>query len=427
MAAHAKLGPSSSDRWMTCLPSVAFVDMLVALGFVEPGGSSVYADEGTAAHEIRELCLSLGLDPHHFLGMRIYVNGAPYECTQEMCEALQPGIDWIRSHTMDPDVEIRVDLSPWLPGQFGTMDGGWVSGDTLYASDLKYGMGESVSAEDNRQQKLYALGYWHYLGRPAAVKKVVVCIDQPRAGGLKFWPEAGQPDYLIEDLLAFGEECKEVYAKLQQIEAQAEGILTVEDFYARFKDSFSVTQKGCRWCKASGPNKNGSYAGCPARNDFFTDYFQGQFDDLDVEPDFPSPLLLDPAKRFFIVKHAADAKKWLAAMHEASLAAALDGNPDPGSKAVIGQRGDRYFTNAVKAKEILESALGSGAYKPKQLIGVPDAEKALKPGRKKPGNAEAWELLNALVDQPAGKPILVPVEDAREPIKAYEDMFDDLD
>lgn len=421
MAAHAKLGPSSADRWMVCLPSVAFIDMLASKGLVELGGSSVYADEGTAAHEIRELSLSLGLDPHHFIGKQIYVNGAPYEVTQEMCDFLLPGIDWIRSHTLDPDVEIRVDLSPWLPGQFGTMDGGWVSGDTLYASDLKYGMGEQVSAEDNRQQKLYALGYWHYLGRPAAVKKVVVCIDQPRAGGLKFW------ECLIEDLLAFGEECRIVYEKLQAIHAEADSILTVEDFYARFKDGFNVTQKGCRWCKAKEPSKNGAYMGCPARNDFFTELFQGQFDDLDTDPVFPDPISFDPAKRFFVVSHAKDATKWLAAMHEASLAAALDGNPDPGSKAVIGQKGDRYFTDQVKAKEILESALGVGAYKPRQLIGITDAEKALKPGRKKPGNPEAWELLNALVDQPDGKPILVPVEDAREPVKPYADMFDDLD
>ncbi len=406
---------------MTCLPSVALIDMLASKGWVDLGSSSVYADEGTAAHEIRELSLNLGLDPHDFMGKKIYVNGAPYEVTQEMCDFLLPGIDWIRSHTLDPDVEIKVDLSPWLPDQFGTMDGGWVSGDTLYASDLKYGMGEQVSADDNRQQKLYALGYWHYLGRPAAVKKVVVCIDQPRAGGLKFW------DCSIEDLLAFGEECRVVYEKLQAIYAEAETILTVEDFYAHFKSGFNVTQKGCRWCKAKEPSKNGAYMGCPARNDFYTELFQGQFDDLDTAPAFPDPASFDPAKRFFVVTHAADAKKWLAAMHEASLAAALDGNPDPGSKAVIGQKGDRYFTDEVKAKEILESALGVGAYKPKQLIGITEAEAKLKPGRKKPGNKEAWELLNTLVDQPDGKPILVPVEDARLPVKPYADMFDDLD
>ncbi len=412
---------------MVCLPSVAFIDLLSSLKLIETGGSSVYADEGTAAHEIRELCLTLGLDPQHFLGMQIYVNGAPYEVTQAMCEFLQPGIDWIRSHTLTPDVEIRVDLSPWLPGQFGTMDGGWVSGDTLYASDLKYGAGEPVSAEDNRQQKLYALGYWHYLGRPTAVKKVVICIDQPRAGGLKFWPKAGEPDYLIEDLLAFGEECKVVYAKLQEIKTRCGTISSPEQFYAEFKAEFSVSQKGCRWCAAKEPGPNGRYLGCPARNDFFTELFQGQFDDLDAQPQFPEPATFDTAKRFHVVRHAADAKKWLAAMHEASLAAALDGNPDPGSKAVIGQKGDRYFTNEVKAKEILESALGSGAYKPKQLIGITEAEAKLKPGRKKPGNREAWVQLLELVGQPDGKPILVPVEDERAAIRPYADMFDDLE
>ena len=169
--------------------------------------------------------------------------------------------------------------------------------------------------------------------------------------------------------------------------------------------------------------------GCPPRNDFFTELFQGQFDDLDAEPDFPEPVTFDPAKRYHIVKHAADAKKWLAAMHEASLAAALDGRPDPGSKAVKGDRGNRYFTNEVKAKEILESALGSEAYKPKQLIGIPDAEAALKPNRKKPGNADAWELLNALIDQPEGKPVLVSAEDDRPAFNTtpLADMFDDLD
>lgn len=421
MAAHAKLGPSGADRWMTCLASVSFTDLLASIGYVTLGGSSVYADEGTAAHEVRELSLSLGLDPHHFLGMKIYVNGAPYEVTQEMCDHLLPGIDWIRSHTLSPDVEIRVDLSPWLPGQFGTMDGGWVAGDTLYASDLKYGAGEAVSADDNRQQKLYALGYWHYLGRPKSVKRVVVCIDQPRAGGLKFW------ECSIEDLLDFGRECAVVFSMLQAIAAESEGIDNPDEFYAKFRNEFKVTDKGCRWCAVKEPSKNGKYLGCPARNDFFTDLFQGQFDDLDAEPNFPAPSSFDPAKRWHVVRHAAEAKKWLAAMHEASLSAALDGNPDPGSKAVIGQRGDRYFTDEVKVKEILESALGKGAYKPLQLIGITEAEAKLKPGRKKPGNKEAWERLLALVDQPDGKPILVPAEDAREAVKPLADMFDDLD
>lgn len=405
---------------MTCHASVSFIDLLVSLEIISLGGSSVYADEGTAAHEIRELCLTLGLDPDHFLGMKIWVNGAPYEVTQEMCDALQPGIDWIRSHTLDPDVEIRVDLSPWLPGQFGTMDGGWVSGDTLYASDLKYGAGEPVSADDNRQQKLYALGYWHHLGRPP-VEKVVVCIDQPRAGGLKFW------ECTIEDLIAFGEECKVVWEILQAIKAESEGITTPEAFYKAFRDQFSVTTKGCRWCKARDPVAVKGYLGCPARSDFMLELFQGEFDDLDKEPEFPDPETFDPAKRYHVVSHAKEATKWLAAMHEASLEAALNGNPDPGSKAVIGQKGDRYFTNQVKAKEILESALGEGAYKPRQLIGITDAQAALKPRRKFPGNPEAWEQLLALVDQPDGKPILVPADDARPAFKPFADQFDDLD
>jgi hypothetical protein len=420
MAAHAKLGPSAADRWTNCLASVSYIDLLADLGHIALGGSSVYADEGTAAHEVRELSLTLGLDPHHFVGQKIWVNGAPYEVTDEMAEFLQPGIDWIREHTQEPDVEIRVDLSPWLPGQFGTMDGGWITRRTLYASDLKYGAGEPVDPEENLQQMAYGLGYWHYKGRPD-VDNVVICIDQPRAGGLKFW------DTTLERLLEFGEECKRIYAELQKISAGCANIRTETEFWNKFQHQFKYTKKGCRWCPARDPNPATGYLGCRAYNKHHEDLFIDAFDDLDAEPSFQDPMTIDREKRYYIVKHAKEATKWLAAMHQASLEAALLGDPDPGSKAVIGQRGDRYLTDAAKAEEILVGAIGEAAYKPKQLIGITEIEKQLKPGKKKQGHPEAWEDLQKLVDQPDGKPILVPADDVRPAITPIADQFDDLD
>jgi hypothetical protein len=96
-------------------------------------------------------------------------------------------------------------------------------------------------------------------------------------------------------------------------------------------------------------------------------------------------------------------------------------------KAVIGQKGDRKFTDVEKATTLLVGALGDEAFKPRAIIGIPDAERALKPGRKKPGNPEVWEALLQLVGQSDGKPILVPADDQREAIRPYADMFDDLD
>ena len=47
MAGHAKLSPSSAERWMTCPGSVALSE-----GYADR--SSAVADEGTAAHELAE-------------------------------------------------------------------------------------------------------------------------------------------------------------------------------------------------------------------------------------------------------------------------------------------------------------------------------------------------------------------------------------
>jgi hypothetical protein len=41
--AHAKLGPSGAHRWMSCPGSIVLEEDV-------PDRSSVYADEGTAAH-----------------------------------------------------------------------------------------------------------------------------------------------------------------------------------------------------------------------------------------------------------------------------------------------------------------------------------------------------------------------------------------
>jgi hypothetical protein len=403
MAAHAKLGPSAADRWMVCSASVQLVQTLSEKGVVDPSESSVFADEGTAAHEVRQLSLSLGCDPHDFIGTTIFVNKVGYPVTHEMADFLQPGIDWLREQSGLFDVEIRIDLSPWMPEQFGTLDAGCIVGTTLVLSDLKYGMGEAVEVERNRQQMLYALGYWHFKGRPR-VDRILICIDQPRLGGLKIW------ECSFDDLMVFAAEVEAAYARIQSGQTE-----------------FVPGKKACRWCHAKKPVPERGYMGCAAYNAEQQDLFDGAFDDLSTDPAFTPPGSIDPERRAYIVQHASEARKWLAEMHDASLEAALAGNPDPGLKAVIGQKGDRKFTDVEKATTLLVGALGDEAFKPRAIIGIPDAERALKPGKKKPGNPEVWEALLQLVGQSDGKPILVPADDQREAIRPYADMFDDLD
>lgn len=413
MTAHARLSPSSCDRWSTCTASVALIEQLQDRGVVPERDSSSWAAEGTVAHAVREMCLELGLDPHHFIGTVMTADGFTFTVDETMAEHLQKGIDWVRERTNRPDVEIRVDLSPWLPDQFGTCDTGWIKTQWMYdvdadrqfaerhlmISDLKYGAGEPVDATNNRQLQLYALGYWHFKGRPV-VDRVLMNIDQPRAGGMKFWEIA------LDELIAFGEEMKAVYEKI--IAGDVE---------------FQPSNKGCRWCevkKAPG--------GCAPRDRWLMEMA------ADAHGDLPNELIpgyerqnLTGERRWQIVQHAPDIRARLAELYEESLRAALDGNPDPGSKAVAGDLGDRRFTDEKKAESLLVHALGDAAYKPRNLIGFTDIDKLVKPGKRKQGHPETWEALQSLVDRPAGKPKLVPESHAKPALTPLADEFDDLD
>ncbi len=403
--AHARLSPSSCDRWSTCTASVALIEELRDAGKIPERSSSIFSAEGTVAHEVREYCLELGFEPHHFTGRKYSADGFDFVIDDAMAEHLQRGIDWIWQHTSAPHVEIRVDLSAWLPGQFGTCDTAWIERDllsgelTLVVNDFKYGAGEPVDAVGTKQLRLYALGVWDFLGRPK-VDNVLLIIDQPRAGGLKDW------EISLSDLVSFGEEIKEIYRKI--ISGDVE---------------FAPGNKACRWCEAKAAE-----GGCPARNKWLLDMIVDEFDDLEGdEPILRDRITITPERRWHIVKHAADIRAWLAALHEDSLRVAVDGNPDPGSKAIEGDEGDRQFTDIAEAERLLAAALGDKAYKPRQIIGFTDIDKLVKPGKRKPGHPETWDELQKLVRRPAGKPKLVPEYHPKPALRPLADEFDDLD
>lgn len=389
---------------MVCLGSVRLIERLAAAGRIDPGKSSGAADEGTAAHQIRGDALEIGLDAFDFIGTSLKINGVDYPCTEEMATHLQVGIDWIREQPGELIVEYRVLLDRWMPGQFGTLDTAVIDrvGRRLVISDLKYGAGVPVDAEENRQLRIYALGVIDNFDLFDAVDEILINIDQPRAGGMKFWAVS------MEDLLAFGEEVRAAALAVDEPDAP-----------------LVATEKGCRFCTVRDDD-----AGCPAYNRWMLQILGDAFDDLpdelDAEPTFADPDLIDPSRRWWIVKHAHLATRWLADLHERSLAAARAGKPDPGSKAVMGQRGDRFFTDTDAAKELLIGALGGDAFQPPKLIGIPAAEKLLAPTKRKPGDPDAWAKLDALIDQPPGKPILVPADDDRPAITSLLDEFDDL-
>lgn len=170
--AHAKLSASGAKRWMACPKSVALEEMT-------PEETSEFAEEGTKAHELGEKVLSRIIygtkmppqeDPtmEHYVGMYVDACIESYEAEK-------------LNH---PDaialIEQKVDFSNWVPGGFGTCDFMVIAGRRLIIHDMKYGKGVPVTAEDNPQIRLYALGALNEYGWIYDIEEVEMHIDQPR-------------------------------------------------------------------------------------------------------------------------------------------------------------------------------------------------------------------------------------------------------
>lgn len=233
---HSDIGPSSADRWMACPGSVRLSRGLPR------GRSSSYAAWGTVCHGLGEELLTgkvTEMDLMLRVGEVIEEDGNDITIDEEMVQvacgyaanAQRDFSELSAVHKPQPVhklIEQKVCLDDVDPDLYGTLD--WAVyrvGDTLIVRDLKTGKGKKVYAEKNKQLGIYALGVirTHAINL-AALDKVELVIDQPRAGGEDRWVAPR------EWLVAFKEEVKAA------IEA------------TRKPDAPLAAGEWCRWCKA---------------------------------------------------------------------------------------------------------------------------------------------------------------------------------
>lgn len=394
MAAHARLGPSDSSRWLNCPGSINFTRHYA-------NESSAAADEGTVAHWVREQCLELGFDSYDFLGTRMTLNGVTWEVDDEMAEALVEGIDLIREVDGPMFVEKRLDLGRWMPGQFGTLDCGIAGKDVILISDLKYGRGVAVSAVKNTQQMIYALGFWDNIARHVTdAQRFRIVIDQPRnaAGG-------GEWEVSLGDLLAFGETLKE--------KASA----TLDE-----NAPLCASKAACTWCPAA--NMPGRQGGCPAHAKWQLDQIELDFEDLDEAaasgtPWTPPPVEgLTPERLVQISLAKSGLEKFLEYAHAKALQHIMDYGPTGGQKVVLGRRPPQKWRNADAAEAFMCQQLPSAN---------PFNKKMKTPTQAAAEMGKKYEIPAALVERGQPKPIMVPVEDARPSIMTLESEFGEQD
>ena len=370
-----------------------------------PDDESKFAYEGTIAHGVLEACLLLDLDAFDFVGMvtRHPTEGWVFTFEEDDAEHLQPIIDWVREQPGELYPEHRVDLSHWLgPNQFGTLDVGIVAPHLISIGDLKYGRGVPVSPVQNKQLRLYALGFIKkfvpdILDQPDFPVRIV--IEQPRhsEGGGTWMTTVG-------DLLAFGEEARAAAEATRQPNPPR-----------------TASLDGCLWCKRrqQPPSEPGAVTGCKTWDQFHLDLLQCEFDDFD-DDDLPlaDPDAMSPDHRARVHAHKASIPKWLDQIGASLMSEALSTGDAGGLKAVAGKAGRRTWADAKAAEAaatelIAESAFTKRLKTPTQLskeVSKEDYEKHL-----------AKHVIRA-----DPKPILVPLEDER-PALLTADEFDDFD
>ena len=419
MTQHAILSASGAPRWTRCVGSLA-----LSKGIVET--SSKFADEGTAAHEVAQMCLEQGQDASAFAGRVITVGrgeGAQrtetrWEVTEEMVEAVQRYVDIVRNLGGELLIEQQVDFTRWLfdpgtgeegeaaPKAFGTSDAIVILGDELVVCDLKYGKGVRVEAEDNEQLMLYALGSLDVADLIGAeIETVRLMIVQPRI------PHVSEHVVTVAEL--------EQFALRARIAARH----AMHQYAGKAEPKLTPGEKQCRFCRAKGV--------CPALANEVKEMATGaagvdDFEDLTLDAT-KAGLVSTDADLLSSMMAKVDLIEGFATALRAEVERRLvQGVEVPGFKLVAGKKGARAWVDATEAEATLKSMrLKQEQMYDFKLISPTTAEKLAKAGTL---GARQWGKLQDYITQAQGKPSVAPVTDPRPAISVATtpEDFDDL-
>lgn len=208
--AHAKLSPSGAHRWMRCPGSVV-------LEAQYPDRGSVYAREGSAAHELAALILETEAESAQpYVGKEIeFMDGdeeVVWPITQDMADHVDDYVKLVREKaegkTLLVERKVPIGHITGEGGATGTSDAIILdtAGKTIEVIDLKYGMGVRVFADGNEQAQMYALGALEEYGLVGDFEHVVMTIHQPRLNHVaEHW-------LTVEELQAFAEKVRDAAA-----------------------------------------------------------------------------------------------------------------------------------------------------------------------------------------------------------------------
>lgn len=338
-----------------------------------PKEESVYAAEGTLAHEVA------------YIQLARFFNGAPatlyadwlgnhqdisQEDLLEMNKHARTFRDFVANQLEEmpkgTKVLLEQHVSPDLEDCDGTADVVLLAATALHVIDFKYGKGVAVEAEGNPQLMVYGLGaldeFGSLLGEYEMVKLSIV---QPRLG--------------------FTRTMVTSEAALQE---WAEVVLRPAARQAQEPDApFGPSLSACRFCPARGR--------CAAQLHY------------EAIENFGDPDILTPEQMGEVLNMVPELRQWLGQVEEAALTMVYsDGVPIPGWKVVL-SGGKRYVADTPAAIQTLIDAgfsAGDVSVIKMQTLGV--LEKLV-------GKHELPAVLGDLMQKSPGREALVPESDGR--------------
>jgi hypothetical protein len=396
---------------MTCTLSTALEADL-------PDVESEYTQEGTAVHELAANCLTTGASAIGWVGTELM----GVVITEEMAESADDYANFVREVAGSLNGEIyteqRVDFGNAIgaPGEFGTPDCYIISADgkTVAVIDRKFKWGKRVSAENNPQLMLYALGVRPevegFFGIPPTTYRFA--IHQHLEGAASEW------ECTDAELLQFR-------AKAESAVRRAEQLKKDVGFgypWRRLAGIYGAPSEGaCRYCKAK--------ATCYALAEkVLSGVVAGQPVDPTKVVDVADKLQRTVAGVSGVTNQTLGqwraliplVEQWCTAVSTRVADELNAGNAVPGWKLVQGRAGNRKWIDEAaviqqfkswrfKNEEIFETSLRS----PAQL------EKLVRADKRRS------ETLKSLYSQSEGKPIVAPESDKR-PAVSVTPMFEPI-
>lgn len=408
--AHSKLGPSASSRWMACAGSVAMSED-------QPNKSTVFALEGTAAHEFNEFIISEGHDPRDWLGGAVDLEPAEgqspffkpdhkhlpavdreryFAIDEEMVEGCELTIEEIERwySRVDGDellLETRLDMSWIHPKLFGTGDILIYKRRTkqLIVLDYKYGSGHVVEVDDNPQVLTYGVGAAKMFEREG-VDQVVLVIVQPRAFHRDGPVRRSNVDFI--DLAIF------------------EGLLSEAARKTDDPDAPLMAGEHCKFCPAAW--------GCQTLRLYNLDVIGIKSTAIRLgkmqltERHMPKLSEITPERLGRIVREVQIIEGWLRRVMQHAHSEALDGRVPDGCK-LVDKRAYRKFTigeDEIIATLDLEGLSEEDYMKEPELVTLTQLEKVL-------GKKRFKEVFGEFIKKESSGYVLAPVEDDREAVK----------